>query len=248
MSAKVSAEPSARSFSSSAFRRGVLQHALRIAQRPHHQPGVELGGRDQRLLDVVVHGRLLGRDEARAHVDPVRPERERGDERPAVGHASRGDEGDRQLLRRPRQQDEVRHIVFARVAAALEAVDADRIAADRFRLQRMANRRALVDDLDSRLLQHGQPPLRIVARGLDDLHAAVDDRADETRIVGLGDCGKEGEVHRERLVGHLPAAADLIGERLRRALRQAGDDAEPARVRHRGRRAPRSRRSACRPG
>ena len=45
---------------------------------------------------------------------PSAPERQRGDQRSAVGHAARGDERDRQLLGRARQQDEVRHVVLAR--------------------------------------------------------------------------------------------------------------------------------------
>ena len=42
---------------------------------------VELGCGDQRLLDVVVHRRLLRRDEARSHVHAGGAERQRGSER-----------------------------------------------------------------------------------------------------------------------------------------------------------------------
>ena len=46
---------------------------------------------------------------------------------------------------------------------------------------------------------------------------------------------EEEVVHAERLVGHLVATPDLVGQRFWRALRQAGDDSEPARIAHRGR-------------
>jgi hypothetical protein len=40
----------------------VLEYAFGIPDGTHHQPGVELGRRNERLLDVVVHRRLFGRD------------------------------------------------------------------------------------------------------------------------------------------------------------------------------------------
>ena len=42
------------------------------------------------------------------------------------------------------------------------------------------------------------------------------------------------EIDAKRLIGHAPASRDLLGEKLRRPLRQAGDDAEAAGIRHRG--------------
>jgi hypothetical protein len=51
--------------------------------------------------------------------------------------------GDLQLLRCARQEDEIRHIVSARMAAAFEAVDTDGIATDQFGLQRMARQRRI---------------------------------------------------------------------------------------------------------
>src|SRR6266850_1033257 len=38
----------------------VLQYALGVPKGPHHQPGVEFGRGHQRLLDVIMHRRLLG--------------------------------------------------------------------------------------------------------------------------------------------------------------------------------------------
>ncbi len=214
--------------------RGVAQHAFGVAQRPHHESRVELGRGDDRLLDVLVHRRLLRRDEARAHVDAFGAERERSDQRSAVRHAAGCDERDLQLLGCARQQDEVRHVVLAGMTAALEAVDADGVAADRLCLQRVAHRRALVDHLDAGGVQVRHHLLGVAAGRLDDLDAALDDRADVAGIVRRIDRRQERQVHADRLVGHVAAAADLFREGLRRLLRQAGDDAEPARVRHGG--------------
>ena len=107
---------------------GVPQHALGVAQRPHDEPRVEFARVDQRPLDVLVHRRLFRGDEARPHVDAVGAERERGDERPSIRHATRGNERNPQLFGGARQQDEIRHVVFARMATALEAVDAHSVA------------------------------------------------------------------------------------------------------------------------
>ena len=165
----------------------VLQNPLGVAQRAHHQPGVELGGRDQRLLHVLMHRRFLGGDEARAHVHAGGAHRQRGDETARIRHAARGDERNLQFLRRARQQDHVRHVVLAGMTAALEAIDADGVAADLFRLQRVPDRGAFVDHLDAGCLQRRHVLLGTAAGGLDDLDAAFPDRGDIFRI------GRRGE-------------------------------------------------------
>jgi hypothetical protein len=101
------------------------------------------------------------------------------------------------------------------------------------RLQRVAHRGALVDDLDAGLVQRRQPLLRVVAGGLHRLDAAVDDGLDVAGVVGRADGGQEGQVHAEGLVGHGAATLDLGRQQLGRALRQPGDDAQPAGVGHR---------------
>jgi hypothetical protein len=78
----------------------VVQHAFGVAQRTHDEPRVEFGRLHERVLHVLVHGRFLGRDEARAHVDAFGAQRQCGDQAAAVGHAARGDEGDLQLSAR----------------------------------------------------------------------------------------------------------------------------------------------------
>src|SRR5262245_14259318 len=95
------------------------------------------------------------------------------------------------------------------MTAALEAVDAERVDADSFAFERMTHRCALVDHFDSRFFERGQPFLWIIAGGLDDLHAAIDDRFDKSGIVGRRDGRKKSKVHAERLVGETAAFLDF---------------------------------------
>src|SRR5271167_475130 len=131
------------------FDRRIGQYALGIAQRPHDQPRLQFVCRDQRSLDVVVRRSLLGGDEPRPHVDAVGAEGESSDQTARIGHAAGRHKRDLELLGHTRQQDHVWYVILARVPAAFEAVDADRIAADPLRRQRMANRGAFMDDYDS---------------------------------------------------------------------------------------------------
>ena len=213
---------------------GVLQHPLGIADRAHDQPRVEFGGRHQRLLDVVVDRRLLGGHEARAHVHALRAHRQRGNQTARIGHAARGHERDLQLIRGARQQDHVRDVVLAGMTAAFETVDADGVAADRLGLERVTHRGAFVDHLDAGGLQRRHVLFGAAAGGFDRLDAAFPDRGDIFRIGRRGECRQEGQVHAERLVGHVTALGDFLGEQFRRALRQAGDDAEPTGIGDRG--------------
>ena len=120
------------------------------------------------------------------------------------------------------------------MAAAFEPVDRNGIAADRLRLQRMTDGCAFVDHLDASIMERWQHLHGIVARRFNDLHAAFDDRLDHPRIIRRIDDGQEGQVHAERLVGHVPALRDFVRKIRRRLLGQAGDDAKPARIRNGG--------------
>jgi hypothetical protein len=150
-----------------------------------------------------------------------------------VGHAARRHERNLQFLGGTRQQDHVRHIVFTGMSAALKTVDADRIAADRLGLQGMTDRGAFVDYLDIGSLERRHVLLRAAAGGLDDLDAAFPDRSDVFRIGRRREGRQEGQVHAERFVRHIVTAGDLLGEQFRCPLRQTGDDAEAAGIRHR---------------
>jgi len=68
------------------------------------------------------------------------------------------------------------------MAAALEPVNADRIAADPLGGQRVAHRSAFVDDPDAVCLQSRDVLAWIAAGGLDNAHAALDNRMDVFRI------------------------------------------------------------------
>ncbi len=120
------------------------------------------------------------------------------------------------------------------MAATFETIDADRVAADLLGLERMANRGAFVDHLDAGRLQRRHVLLRAASGGFDRLDAAFPDGRDIFRIGRRRECRKEGQVHAERLVGHVAATRDFPGEQFGGALRQAGDDAKPAGVGDRG--------------
>ena len=67
--------------------------------------------RDDGVLDVLVHRRLFRGDEAGPHIHAFCTQGQGGDQTASVGHASGGDEGDRQLVGRAGQQDEVGDVV-----------------------------------------------------------------------------------------------------------------------------------------
>src|SRR5271156_1202020 len=75
------------------------------------------------------------------------------------------------------------NVVFARMAAAFETVDADRIASDPFGLERVPHRGAFVDDLDAGRLHRRHVLLGTAAGRLDDSDPAFDDGRD---IFGIG--------------------------------------------------------------
>src|SRR3546814_3251103 len=73
-------------------------------------------------------------------------------------------------------QDQARDVILARMSRAFETVDRDRVDAHALGRQRMTHRRALVHDLDAVRPEVVDMFLRLVARRLDELDAAVDDR------------------------------------------------------------------------
>ncbi len=121
------------------------------------------------------------------------------------------------------------------MATALKPVNAHRVTTDTLSLQRVAHGCAFVNDLDARFFHRRQISFRRTTGGFHNLHATFDDRLDIARIVRRGKARQEGQVHTERLVGHLTATRDLFRQIFRRALGKTGDNAEPARIRHRRR-------------
>lgn len=156
--------------------------STRSALRNGRKARLQFIGRNQRLLDVVMRRRLLRRNEARAHVDAVGTECQRGDKAPPIRHAAQGHERDLQLLGNPGSRIILGTSSSPGWPAALEPVDADRVAADPLGGQRMTHRGAFVDDLDRVRLQRRDVLRWIAAGGLDDPHAALDDRVDVSRV------------------------------------------------------------------
>jgi hypothetical protein len=108
----------------------LLRHAGGVVQRAEDQVGAALVVGDDLLLDVLMDRASTGAHEAGAHVDAVGAQRQRGDQAAGVGEAAGGDHRDLHLVGGGRNQDEAGDVVLARVAGALEAVDADRVDAD----------------------------------------------------------------------------------------------------------------------
>ena len=69
---------------------------------------------------------------------------------------------------------------------------------------------------------------RAATGGFNNAHTTGDNRFDIARIIRIGEARQEGEVHTKRLVGHVIAFGNFIGQIFRRGLRQAGNDAKAA--------------------
>src|SRR5690606_32992916 len=107
----------------------VFQHTTAVVQRAKNNIGVALGFADHHLLDVVVYRRLDGGAEARAHVDALGAQCQRRRQTTPIADAARSNHRNFQLFRRSGNQHQPADIVLARVAGALEAIDADDIDA-----------------------------------------------------------------------------------------------------------------------
>ncbi|MNP40488.1 hypothetical protein D3C76_1341350 [compost metagenome] len=65
-----------------------------------------------------------------------------------------------------------------------------------------------------------------VAGGFDDRHAILDDRIDVLVVRRRADGRENGHVDPERVVGHLPATTDFLGQRFRGRLGKPGQHAQ----------------------
>ena len=83
-----------------------------------------------------------------------------------------------------------------------------------------------MDDFNTGLFHQRHILLGAATGGFDNAHIARNNRLDIARIIGIGEARQEGQVHAERLVGHVITFGNLIGQIFRRRLRQAGNDAE----------------------
>ncbi len=116
------------------------------------------------------------------------------------------------------------------MAGAFKTVDRDAVDAHALGGERVTHAGAFVQDLDAVLPELVDMLLGLVAGGLDDLDAGLDDGL---AVFGIGrrlDRGQDGEVHAERLVGHVAAAGDFLHQVLGRRLRQGREEPERAGV------------------
>src|SRR6266851_3544846 len=162
--------------------------------RVGHHRAFLVDGRDLPLV-VVVAVRLGGGDEARAHPDPGRPQRERGHEPAPVGNPAR------------RHHEPRRHRIHHRLGEH-DAAHAPGVAA------------ALVTLRDD----HVHPVGRVIARLLHVAAEGHHGHAEAVRLRGERPrVAEPRDQHRHALLErHVAPAADCVGERLR--LPTAGPD------------------------
>src|SRR5204862_208462 len=91
-----------------------------------------------------------------------------------------------------------------------------------------------VDDLDAMLPELVDVLLWLVAGGLDDFDAAVDDRLAIFRVGRRLDGRQDRQIHRERLLRDGARPCDFLGQIVWGWLRQRGNDAEAAGLGYRG--------------
>jgi len=176
---------------------------------------------------------------------PAAPHREAPPTRlRASAHAARGHKWNLQFLRRARQQDHVRHVVFAGMSAAFEAIDADGVRS-------RSARPSASDGTDVHLWMTLIPAAfnaGMYCSGLrpavfDDLDSAFPDRGNIFRIGRRAEGRQECQVSRpRRLVGHVSRhrAISLASNSGVRCVNPVMTP-RPARVRYRGPRVRRSR-------
>src|SRR6185437_903874 len=208
----------------------VLAHTGGIAQRLEDHVSATLVIFDQQLLHPRMDRRLDRGAEPRSHVGGVGSEANRRREAPAVTEAARGDHGNLHLICRRRNEHEARHIVLARMPGALEAIDRDHIDPHALRREGVAHGGALVDHGDPVRLEVIDVLARVVARSLDDPDTTLDDDATVLGVRRRTHGRQNGQIDRERPVGHGPATLDLLPQRIGRRLRECRQGPECARV------------------
>ena len=112
------------------------------------------------------------------------------------------------------------------MAAAFKAVHTDGITTDSLGLQSVANRCALVDNLDTRSLQLLHVLLGAAAGGFNRLDTTADDNVNVLGVRRRVEGRQEGQVYTEGFIRHLLAAGDFTGEMFRRRLGQGGNHAQ----------------------
>ena len=149
-------------------------------------------------------------------------------------HTSRTDERNGELPASHGLENEVSDIHLSGVAGALEAVEGDRVHSHSLGGLCVPGGDALVDDLDSVLLELLHELGGRAAGSFDNLDSGVDDDVLERGVVDRREHGKNGEVNAYgALAARLEEALSLVdlgGESLRSRLGESGDEAEAAGV------------------
>ncbi|MNT77259.1 hypothetical protein D3C72_2163550 [compost metagenome] len=91
---------------------------------------------------------------ARPHIDPIGSQCQGRDQRTGISHSSRCQKWDLEFIGRTWKQNEIGHVVFSGMPPAFESIDTYGVAAYLLRLERMADRGAFVDHLDTRFVKH----------------------------------------------------------------------------------------------
>ncbi len=116
------------------------------------------------------------------------------------------------------------------MATAFEAVHTHRVTPDFLGLQGMTNRGAFVNNLDPGVFEKWHISFGAAARGFNDFHAAFHDGVNIFRIGRCAETWQEGQVNADRLVRHILATRDLVGEVFRRFLSEGRNNAQAARI------------------
>src|ERR1700732_161364 len=153
----------------------ISRNARGVTHGTKNQLGLALVIGDDFFLDPLMDRALFGAHEARAHIDAFGAQRQCRDQAAPVPEATRRDHWNLHFVGRHRNQDEPGRIVFAGMTRALKTIDRNRIDPHTLRRQRVTHAGAFVNDHNAVLLEFGDVLLRLVAGGLDDLDAALDD-------------------------------------------------------------------------
>ncbi len=151
--------------------RGVVQCAHGVAHALHDERGIRLAQAQQRFLVVAVGPDLLGDQEAGADDHAANAERQRRDDLRAQSDAATQQDRNAELAAGERALDHASDQVDPGVPAAFRPHDRHRIDADRLGLERVAQRRRLVQYLDARRVEHRQIGLGVAPRGFHEAHA-----------------------------------------------------------------------------
>lgn len=190
----------------------ILEQTRGVLPPTHHKRGIRFLCFHNRFLDIVMNRRLDRAHKPRAHIDSFGPQRQRRRQTLSVRKPARCNKGDIDLLPRTAQEDEIREVVLAHVARALEAVDGQEIHAQSLRGFCVADGGAFVEDDDVGLFQLLDYGARTVAGCFDDFDTFFNHDAGVGGVVGGYKGWEEGYVDSEGSVGECSGFADFLSQ------------------------------------